>query len=282
MEYPYLKLMQELASRRHLSRKVKIEFREDNYRPRLFCDSPAIVARYASQLRQIVAKNYDSAGGITLVRGQPENYSGMVPALFRLHSGDAVGEVLERAEEELERRLRGRIRLGRFQREHLGALLQHYGFRTSWLDLVDNLWAAVWFAAHTIKNGIASQRESGSGWLYFLAAERESERASVVDIRTEHHGLSLRPHTQHGWSLRGGQGARKDLQSHVVGVVEFPLTEAWTLSGSLFSTTFLFPPKNLDNTLKHLCEKRVDNIAATVENDFGLAEGSLGRTQVIR
>lgn len=28
-------------------------------------------------------------------------------------------------------------------------LLQHYGIRTTWLDLVDNIWTALWFASHT-------------------------------------------------------------------------------------------------------------------------------------
>ena len=27
-------------------------------------------------------------------------------------------------------------------------LLQHYGVRTKWLDVVDNIWIALWFAAH--------------------------------------------------------------------------------------------------------------------------------------
>lgn len=30
-------------------------------------------------------------------------------------------------------------------------LLQHYGIRTRWLDLVDNIWIALWFACHTQK-----------------------------------------------------------------------------------------------------------------------------------
>ncbi|GAA0468199.1 hypothetical protein Ade02nite_79030 [Paractinoplanes deccanensis] len=27
-------------------------------------------------------------------------------------------------------------------------LLQHYGIRTRWLDLVGNIWSALWFACH--------------------------------------------------------------------------------------------------------------------------------------
>jgi FRG domain len=28
-------------------------------------------------------------------------------------------------------------------------LLQHYGIKTRWLDVVDNIWVALWFACHT-------------------------------------------------------------------------------------------------------------------------------------
>lgn len=30
-------------------------------------------------------------------------------------------------------------------------LLQHYGFRTRWIDLVDNVWVALWFACHNTR-----------------------------------------------------------------------------------------------------------------------------------
>ena len=32
--------------------------------------------------------------------------------------------------------------------EYIEPLLQHYGVQTSWLDVVDNIWIALWFACH--------------------------------------------------------------------------------------------------------------------------------------
>jgi len=229
-----------------------------------------------------VAKNYKSESTLILVRGQAEDYKGMIPKLFRSTSGGADPKTLEKAEEAFIKRFRDRIKQERFKREPLAALLQHYGFNTSWLDLVDNLWVAVWFASHTIDAGNVNKRNTGNGWLYFLCTERDPKYKTVVDIRSEHHGLSLRPHTQHGWSLRGRNETLKDLQSQVAGVVEFPVSDAWALSGSLFSSSFLFPKKNLDNTLKVLIEKKADDIASEVESDFGLVEKVLGRTQEIQ
>jgi hypothetical protein len=206
----------------------------------------------------------------------------MIPGLFRSTSGGADQKTLEKAEAEFKKRFRERIKQKRFKRKPLAALLQHYGFNTSWLDLVDNLWVAVWFASHTIEASNANQRNSGTGWLYFLCTKRHPGYKTVVDIRNEHHGLSLRPHTQHGWSLRGRNETLRNLQSQVVGVVEFPVSGAWTLTGSLFSSSFLFPTKNLDNTLKVLIENKANDIASEVESAFGLVEKALGRTQEIQ
>jgi hypothetical protein len=282
MEYRYVKFAEAFSSRKYLRKKIKIEFREDKDRPRLFCDSPQIVARYASELRQVVAKNKGTERTITLIRGQARNHRGMVPGLFRNTSDGANPQTLKNAEEKFIQCFRDRIKLGRFKRDPLAALLQHYGFNTSWIDLVDNLWVAVWFASHIIEAGKANQRNSGTGWLYFLSAEHHSDYTTVVDVRNEHHGLSLRPHTQHGWSLRGRNETLRDLESQVVGVVEFPISETWTLAGSLFSNGFLFPNKYLDNTLKALIKHKADDIASEVERSFGIAENALGRIQEIK
>lgn len=34
--------------------------------------------------------------------------------------------------------------------EIIEPILQHYGIRTRWIDLVDNIWIALWFATHTL------------------------------------------------------------------------------------------------------------------------------------
>jgi len=33
---------------------------------------------------------------------------------------------------------------------HIEPILQHYGINTRWIDLVDNIWIALWFATHTL------------------------------------------------------------------------------------------------------------------------------------
>lgn len=38
-------------------------------------------------------------------------------------------------------------------------LLQHYGIKTHWIDIVDNIWVALWFALHKTSSTIADGRE---------------------------------------------------------------------------------------------------------------------------
>lgn len=129
------------ANRRFLKKKVALDFRETENRPRLFCDEPAIVARFASQLRQAALNRFGSDTKV-LMRGQTENYGGMVPGLFRPPTDSVATQLLVRAETLFVKRVRQQAKPGRFRRPYIAALLQHYGYRTTWLDVVDTLWVA--------------------------------------------------------------------------------------------------------------------------------------------
>ncbi|MEK7992938.1 MAG: FRG domain-containing protein, partial [Planctomycetota bacterium] len=221
------------------------------------------------------------------MRGQAENYPGMVPGLFRPPTNAIDHKLLAKGEAQFEKAIRKQVRLGRFQRPHLAALLQHYGYRTTWLDVVDNLWTAVWFATHSMEPPgkrvrHATPRPKGSGWLYFLAADGQNTGCTAIDLRETHHGLSLRPHAQSGWSIRASGIALTDLNNSVVGCVEFPLGDRWAFGGHLGSSEFLFPPEGLDDTLKRLIEKRGDEIAANVETHLALPKGALGRLYMVQ
>ena len=274
------KFVQEFARRRLLKKKVQIEFRDDAGRPRLFCDEPVIVARFASARRQAARRRFGE-GTKMLMRGQTQNYQGMVPGLFRLTPTEtATNRLLLCAEERFEEEIQNKIKLGRLRRPNLAALLQHYGYRTSWLDVVEDLRTAVWFATHSIVQlslGVRTARseENETGWIYFIASV--PCRSCAIDLREEHHGLSLRPHTQGGWSVRGAGDDIFDMKEWVIGCVEFPNDKRWALSGYLVSGGFFFPSVKLDDTLKRLIDKRVDEVAASVEQEIGVHSGSLGR-----
>ena len=61
-------------------------------------------------------------------------------------------------------------------------LLQHYGIQTSWLDVVDNVWVAIWFAVHRAYEagkilGVSSFRREKENrirgiWIYIVDCGR--------------------------------------------------------------------------------------------------------------
>lgn len=275
---------EQFAGRRFLGRKVAIEFRSDRDRPRLYCDEPAIVARFSAQMAQLARQHSKSEISI-LMRGQSDHYDGMVPSLFRTLASSVMSSSLLQAETLFEKEV-AQINFERFKRPHLAALLQHYGYRTAWLDVVDNLWVAVWFATHILE-GVGQrkwtrQRHGGSGWLYLIAARASLKDPCAIDLRREHHGLSLRPHTQSGWSIRGPNGLEHDLRASVIGCIEFPINERWSISGHMGSSGFLFPAKQLDDTLRRLVENDVDHIAGSIESRLHLPPQTLGRVYLVQ
>lgn len=279
-------IAKKFAGRRLLKKKVELEFGATAYRSRLFCGEPAIVARFASQLRQTVISHY-APGTKVLMRGQPADYPGMVPGLFRPPTNSIEPSRLVSAESRLEKQVRRRIKLGRFKKPQLAALLQHYGYRTTWLDVVDNLWTAIWFATNSIEPAntrvrCAARRTSGTGWIYFLVADGRSGGCTAIDLRETHHGLSLRPHAQQGWSVRSCGSNISELNNSVVGCVEFPISGKWAFGGHLGSSEFLFPPRRLDDTLGRLIANEGDVIASGVEDALQLPRKSLGRLYEVR
>jgi hypothetical protein len=262
--------MKRLARRQPLAKKFGLEYIDGPW-PHLTVDSSVGVARIVGE-----AKHEARPNGRVFVRGQTSHHQTMLPSLFRKSTADPA--CLRSAEAELIAKIRQRIQVARFQSDTLGALLQHYGFRTTWLDAVDNLFVACWFAGHDLSvgdGGLLTVRESGetSGWLFLL---RPPDGVRVVDLRAEHHPLSARPHVQHGVSIAGATSANSDLHEFVVATLRIPA--AGLTGGSLFSGSFLFPPASADHTLRLLLKHRVDELAASVEKERGLVSEGLGRT----
>lgn len=268
---PLVGFMRAFAKRKYLRRKVRLEFR-DGGRPRLYCSEPAIVARFVSQVRQELVRKWPDA--YLLLRGQSKNRAGMVPSLFRGPS-QATEQTLRDAEAYLERQIASALpKNERFQRPNLAALLQHYGVKTRWLDVVDDLRVAIWFATHDLGDGEPCRRRRGSGWIYLISTRTNAGKLTACDLRLAHHGLSLRPHVQQGWSV---SGAGKDLNPWVVATVEFPIGSSWHLDGHLARPAFLFPPVTLDDTLRRLSRAEVAACVRDAEARYGLAPDVLGK-----
>lgn len=264
--------MKRVARRTKLAKREGIEFIEGEW-PYLTVRTWAGVARIVGE-----AKRDAHPKNRIFVRGQVKNHFAMAPGLFRC--AQVTPQALVEAEDELARKLAERIPVGRFKRPDACALLQHYGFKTSWLDVLDNLFVAYWFASFRFaqkSDGAIAVGESGSsdGWLFLI---RPPSSAPVVDLRSEHHPLSARPHVQHGVSVRCAV-VSPDVRDWVVATVQTPVVGA--TSGALFTGSALFPSLSSDHTLKLLMKHKASELAERIEQARGLAPSTLGRTSFL-
>lgn len=238
---------------------------------------PHALVQAAGYLKFRFAK--DEHEGIFL-RGQARLHRGLVPSLFR-------GIKRKETQEGRVARLNGVIAEFRKQcpiLENLDdvahePLLQHYGLRTTWIDLVDNVWVALWFACHNAKiAGDKSQYlhferrvpKTADDFAYILLIGADIEGLSkllagfgagpnteLIDLRMASPSIFLRPHSQHAllFRARGNGGGRPlDYADQIRGVIRISLSDAlgWLGDGKMLNTHSLFPPPFYDSGYEFL------------------------------
>lgn len=242
---------------------------------------------------------FSSGQGIdtrVFLRGCIENYDRAYPSLFRgLPNDDIVGERMKRWNAykyvlEHIAKLDGR----RWHRAGLGAVLQHYGIKTPWLDVVRNLYSATWFATHNLHgagaDGIVAPSKDDYGWISFFRRKHRAtrKRLRVTDISARHSSTHLRPHAQHGGSLAmqsdeaSSPNYCQDFNTFRVAQVRIPNTTEWQLSGYMASTAFLFPSRRFDGSLRLLSTLDVQNILDDACEQYSIPAGSLGTISTYR
>jgi hypothetical protein len=164
------------------------------------------------------------------------------------------------------------------------ALLQHYGIRSRWLDLVDNVWVALWFACHAIHSTghhneylhfrrRSLSRPGGHGYAYILLIQTgqlgqvprkqgllRGDLSELIDLRVAAPSVYLRPHAQHGVLIRKRQNndyASENMESLIAGIIRIDLADAlsWLGDGGMLSVHALFPPPHFDFGYRRLLEK---------------------------
>jgi hypothetical protein len=153
-------------------------------------------------------------------------------------------------------------------------LLQHYGLKTSWIDVVDNIWVALWFACHKayavgpineylhFEQRTVSKDPGGFAYILMIATDSKPIRLSppgitigknteLVDLRVAAPSIFLRPHAQHGllMRMRGDTKMRPlDYSPQIKGVIRINIGDAleWLGHGKMLGVHALFPPPFYD------------------------------------
>jgi hypothetical protein len=222
------------------------------------------------------------------LRGQRKLYGSLSPTLFRDINTEKKCQKCISASREVIDQYRTRCSIfAQFESLSHEAVLQHYGIRTTWIDIVDNVWVALWFACHrAVSSGENDEflhfekRLYGvnDAYAYILLIGVDikqtdkpgyfaGDNTELVDLRMAAPSEFLRQHAQHGLVFRckeGVNGVSTDYSDHIRGVLRIRLNEAneWLGSGKMLSTHSLFPPPYYDDGYKTL----VSNAAAVTSS----------------
>ena len=208
------------------------------------------------------------------LRGQGRLYDGLSPTLYRGISSRSQGKRHEKLSCVIEEFRSSSSLFAGTPDYAQEPLLQHYGIQTTWLDIVDNVWIALWFSTY---NALASGPEnqflhfdarrpsSIDEFSYILLIKTEDSRrervksgvtkgdfTETIDLRISASSVFLRPHAQHGllFRARGKEGGRlTDYSSAIAGIIRFRLQDGadWLGSGAMHNVRALFPPPYFDN-----------------------------------
>jgi hypothetical protein len=159
-------------------------------------------------------------------------------------------------------------------------LLQHYGVRTTWLDVVDNIWVALWFACHQafttgwpeeylhFEKRIPNHQGNEFAYVLLLASAYftpvqetpgyfRDKRSETIDLRVAVPSHFVRPHAQHGILVRHlsktGQPVSNNLPL-LAGIIRVHLPAAldWLGTAATLTSHSLFPPAYYDYGYREL------------------------------
>lgn len=252
-------------------------------------------------LNQLIgyAKFLNTDYGDVYYRGEVRLHASLLPSICRQHNPtgfeQALNSVIKKTINDDD--FSKTAKLSSFKKEKnakmiVEALLQHYGYSTHFVDLVDNHWIALWFGLNQFKkiknlseycyyqkriiNPIelfsSSDRET-SIYQYMLLVAVDNNVAPVergiyvgndiitIDLRSTLPSIFLRPHAQHGLVVRRNRHesqASYDIASNVVAIARLRVDNvlAWIGSGDLLETANLFPSPAYDFGYEILLERK--------------------------
>lgn len=242
-------------------------------------------------LNQIIglAKFNNKQIGNVYYRGQCAIYPTLLPALFRGYkrANSAATKIKKLINSiKADTHLIHDLNISTSDDLLIEAILQHYGIKTHFIDIVDNHWIALWMGLFQFEQkkrisvyGHYEKRElplesfaklssstiADELYQYILILVMPNDKSTnnngiskngefvTVDIRQALPSVFLRPHAQHGIVMRkqgydNNNPAFYDLSSQIIGILRIRIDRAnlWLGNGELVSANNLFPPPSID------------------------------------
>lgn len=210
------------------------------------------------------AKYVNREYGNVYLRGQTKQYNTMIPSLLRgttnplAHKNTACRHITSA--------IKSSSNLKDMHKDKLTPLLQHYGIKTDWLDLVDNLWIALWFGLHDAETlvidghehvYISDSNDENFAYIYLILADACKQKqpgvwygdeSVITDLRKACPSIYLRPHAQHALMIHKKGAVSEDYSDFIVGVAKISVKDGFNWIGhkGLLSVQSLFPPTHYD------------------------------------
>lgn len=225
--------------------------------------------------------------GNVYFRGQTSLYDGkMIPSLYR--GKTKLDSITMKYNKRIKNVISSNKLFNSYDRSVFEPLVQHYGVKTPYIDLVDNVWVALWFALHQAKVVAINSHE----YVYYYDSKEEysyivlmisdalqetsksgiyqGKNTTLVDLRKATPSFFLRPHAQHAYMLRKNDQYPGDYSDLIVGIAKIPtrLGLKWLGQNEFLTLNSLFPAAYFDFGYKMLLKTYPENEQHTV-NEFG-------------
>lgn len=185
-------------------------------------------------------------------RGQERDYS-LVPSLYRLAKTGKDASEAEQKLDEIMACIKPKFDpLGTDDERE--ALCQHYGLHTRWIDIVDNIQTALWFAYdRTYAKDSREQRfDEDVGYIYVIAVPDDENKVKIIDLR-EKPSQFLRPHTQQAFAAKTFNPSKElgKLSAYQVAtfIIPRPLLRIWSNYDNI-PTSYMYPNNVTDAGLR--------------------------------
>lgn len=228
-------------------------------------------------------KYMNNNGFNVFLRGQTELFNGaLIPSIYRGRTRlDTITAKYNSRIDEIKRDVDS---FSQYDRIVLDPLLQHYGIKTPYIDLVDNVWVALWFALHKATVKIINSHEyvyyynNDDDYSYILLiatdAINPSEKHGVydgvatklIDLRKALPSYFLRPHAQHAYMLKKNKKFESDYSDLIIGIAKIPtdLGFKWLGINEFLTVSSLFPAAYFDSGYSVLLKKYPEYDAGTI------------------
>ena len=219
------------------------------------------------------------------MRGQTDLFDGkMIPSLFRGRSRfDYITSQYGKRMNEIKSSC---PMFENYERNIMDSMLQHYGIKTPYIDLVDNVWVALWFSLHQAKSVLINSHEyvyycdSTNEFSYIILIASDaiipSEKqygvyngkdTTVIDLRKAIPSYFLRPHAQHAFMVKKNICYPTDYSDLIVGIAKIPtkLGLEWLGKNEFLTVRGLFPAPLFDSGFCKLLHDYPDQDQSTIQ-----------------